>query len=410
MSPFCRRLTVAPVFAILALGMATFAPAALADMNGPDGIAALNRMRAANGIPAVTEDPFLSDACAKHDVYMSLNHSLDHAEVEGKPGYTTQGASIEHKSAIAGSTTSWGVASPWGQSPFHLAWILNPAMKTAGFYQKLNYSCLALDTLDLGSANAIYTYPGDGATAVDPSWDTSYEWPSPNEAVELKRDKITGTNLVVMADGPWSGPGTGTMQIVSASLAPADGTGSLSAVRLIQNDKCGNECGIIIPVNPLKGGTRYHASVTVDIGGTRVSHDWFFTTIGSAQQPPSSNGTIASLALSKSVVRATQLASVKVSYFYSGDSFFGTQILRADLNGVFFDGKCYPPSQRSMAPKAPKCTSWISVRKTSGRTTGGAHATALSALLGPVKLTPGSYRLVLRGDVGSKTAPFTVQP
>jgi hypothetical protein len=405
-----RLLALVPLAAILTIATATFAPAALADMDGPTGIALLNKMRVANGIPTVTESPSLSAGCANHDIYMSFN-GLGDSEREGMRGYTADGAYAAVRSSTAHGASGWGAKSPWDQAPFHLAWILTPSAQAAGFYQKLGYSCLALDSYQQSSTNQIYTYPGDGVTGVDPGWITAGESPSPNKAVGLDRGKTTGTNLVIMIDGPWR-EGSNQPRIVSASLAPADGSGSPSDLRLIQGDTCMNDCAIVVPVDPLRVGTRYHASATIESGGVRLDKEWFFTTADTAQQPPppAGSGAITMLSLSAHVFRASQTGAVKVTYNASASSFFAMQILRSDPNGVLSAGQCYSPAHRSGMPSAPKCPYWLTVRKKSGRTTDGVHATALSALLGPVKLKPGSYRLVLRGDVGSKTAAFTVQP
>ena len=133
----------------------------------PAWLAAINEYRAAVSLPAVAEDPKLSDADRKHAMYVVKNYEDKvgvgrligagmHDEEKGNPWYTPEGQAAGAQSDV---NQLWGdehapsptwVVNNWMSGPFHRLWILNPRLHRVGYgeFCEKKY-CVA--ALDLGS-------------------------------------------------------------------------------------------------------------------------------------------------------------------------------------------------------------------------------------------------------------------
>jgi len=274
----------APALAATTATIATATPASI--------IRELNAERSANGIPAgITVNSTWNARCKKHDHYMAVNDILTHYEVAGDPAYTVGGAwAAKHSVLDYGS--SWKNGNPYQSSPIHLAQLLQPRLKRAGAFELAasgtSWGCtvtLAGYTRKEPSTNRIYTYPGPGVTGVHNTY-VARELPeTPNQAVGAPNS--TGQELFVFASGPILTPyNLYSIDITRATLHPVGGANVkvkiADALVPFQGVHLGNYlgpgAGIVIPVNPLRPGTKYVASVTMKGNGMVVRRTWAFTT------------------------------------------------------------------------------------------------------------------------------------
>ena len=271
-----RRL----VLALLILAVA--APAATADVSGPEIIGFLNAQRAAHGIPAgITEDPALSDGCAKHNHYMTFN-GIGHDEQEGKEGYTPEGKAAAASSVLYQGDHWTAERNPFESAPIHLHQLLAPRLDRSGAFESEGFGCANTQTSHARPAppaDVTYTYPRDGATDWRPS-ETANEFPyTPGQQAGLPAGATTGPYLYVMFDGPDLMPG----QPATAPSATLTGPDGPVEVVVAGNETPGLEDFLptgmeVIPRNPLAPGQTYAVSVAATVAGRPFSHAWSFTT------------------------------------------------------------------------------------------------------------------------------------
>jgi|GEM_PF-5634281 hypothetical protein len=158
------RLFSACVFALL-----TAAPAYA--ITSTEAINRLNALRAANGIPALVEDPEMTRECQAHARYMALNGGWDdadaHSETPGRPGYSEAGARAARRSVLAGPL-GWVDPHPWVDSPQHLELVMDPELRHTGYGEQDGWVCLQVvkgPRPDL--MGRVFTLPGPGATLAD---------------------------------------------------------------------------------------------------------------------------------------------------------------------------------------------------------------------------------------------------
>lgn len=270
-----RRLLTLVILVVLA-------PAAAADVSGPEIVGFLNAQRDAHGIPAgIAEDAGLSDGCAKHNHYMALN-GITHTEQEDAPGYTPEGAQAGATSVLYQGDHWTGERNPFETAPIHLHQLLAPRIDTMGAFESEGYGCAttqASQNRPAPAGDVTYTYPRDGAAG----WRTSEvasEGPyTPGEKLGLPAGTETGPYLYVLFDGPDLTPGQPATQ-ASATLTGPDGPVD---VLVADNETDGLEGYLptgaeLIPRSPLAPGTTYTASVSATVAGRGFSHTWSFTT------------------------------------------------------------------------------------------------------------------------------------
>jgi hypothetical protein len=253
-----------------------------------EGIARLNALRAANGIPAgITENATWSHGCRLHMRYRARNGdgSNPHDEEPGKPDYTPLGDQAAN-SAILGPPGPWPSdgRTPWEDAPLHLAQTLAPALLVTGYAP----GCLWTGPGYLRGTTAptLYSYPGDG-TSIYPG-QQAHEWPfTPGDFVGLPQGTVTGPHLFIL------GHGTGSARLTGASLTGPDGPVEIRTVDNHTRGPRGNPgrmlppgTAIIIPVTPLAERSRYRASagMTTD-NGQRLNISFTFTTTAGSRSP-----------------------------------------------------------------------------------------------------------------------------
>jgi hypothetical protein len=266
------------------------APAtAAADVSGPAIVGFVNAQRAANGIPAgITEDPALSDGCAKHNDYSSRNNTLGHSEDPSLPGYTPEGDAAARTSVLYSGGGPWtAVTNPFETAPIHLHQLLAPRISRMGASENSGYGCATTQGVrdrPAPPSNVTYTYPGDGANDWFQS-QTASEGPyTPGERVGIPAGTRTGPYLYVMFDGP-DLSGFESAGEAKGSLA---GPGGEVPVAVADNTTEGLEGYLptgaeIIPRIPLAPSTTYTAKIAATVDGKPFAYAWRFTT---AEGPP----------------------------------------------------------------------------------------------------------------------------
>lgn len=262
--------------ALLVGALVAAAPAAAAASNSTI-LAAINAERAANGIPAVTENRGWSAGCRAHDSYMVANADFSHQENPALPGYSKAG-NWSGTNGIIAMGASWRTGDPYSTAPLHLIQLMNPLLREVGVDEHGGYTCTTTWP-GYGSSDSsrlrVYTYPGDGSTGI-PGSESSSELPFTPESV-LGLPATTGFNIMAWAVGPdgariasatLTGPGG-----IQVPLKTVDGSQATLGGYL------GPAGAFLIPVVPLAGSTLYEARVSfTDTAGETATHAWHFTT------------------------------------------------------------------------------------------------------------------------------------
>lgn len=233
-------------------------------------IALLNAQRTANGIPAgIVENANWSADCEAHDHWEQLNHVFGHSETPGTPGYTAGGLLAAENSVLT-EGIYWTHSDPYDTAPFHLFQLLAPRLAVAGAADAYDHDCVTTllgDTRAAPASSVAYSYPGNGRTGVAPS-EFADELPTTPAAELGLGNRVTGPNLFVYFDGPWANGAPA--QVTAATLT---GTQGVVAIRYLDNTTAGGLPGIyptgaiLVPVKPLRPGTKYQVAVTATISG-----------------------------------------------------------------------------------------------------------------------------------------------
>jgi hypothetical protein len=282
-----RRVTLAVTLGLMS---ATVAPASAGAATAQQTIARLNAQRSANGIPAgITENAALSDACRKHDQYMSLNNTLTHTEDPNNPGYTSDGANAG-QNAVLTQGANWDSGNPYEYAPLHLDQLLAPRLLTVGTADAFGYSCTT--TFPGWSrpdpvAMTVHTYPGNGASIYPSEVARELPW-TPGDLVGLTQPSRTGPTLLVLVDAPNERPENNPATLSDATVSGPSGPVAVRTVDGNTSLPSGSAYptiapyispgGFIIPVRPLIPGTPYRAHVVVTLDHLQKAYDWTFTT------------------------------------------------------------------------------------------------------------------------------------
>jgi hypothetical protein len=313
------------------------APTAAHAITPSGAIGALNAQRVANGIPGtVVENATWSSSCADHNAYMSANRLLVHDETAGAPGYTATGAWAGPNAVLAfrsGGGFPWAV-NPWENAPFHLAQVIQPALRSTGYADNGTYACMTTwPGTDAGNLSGAYTYPGPNRTGV-PFAQAAAELPSiPQQSLGIAAGVTTGPNLFVFGYGL----GGSQVRITAATLSPS------VPVKWVDNFTPGvggriPSGAILVPTVPLQANTTYTARVTLQGADRSLDHAWSFTT-GSTKLGPE-----VFVSKLKASFRRSALRTARVSGTGSGRLLLTVQTgrrpvvrkyVRASASGVF---------------------------------------------------------------------------
>jgi hypothetical protein len=272
-----RRRVLALVVCAVAV-----APSAAAAPTPRAVITSLNEMRARNGIPGnIVENAVWSRRCARHNAYELENDTLAHEEDPGKPGYSEAGSWAGANSVLA---VGGAPVEVFTSAPLHMVQLLSPELRQVGIAMTGSYTCITTfpgysATAYRGKAERVYTYPGDGATAV-PRTETSNELPfTPGQFVGIPAGSTTGPALFAYAEGSWSG---WKVSVAAVSITGPDGAvaaKSIDRLTPVVGEYLPPGAAVVIPVLPLLPLTRYAAVVTLrDGAGHTATRSWSFTT------------------------------------------------------------------------------------------------------------------------------------
>jgi len=295
------------VFAAL-LALAGFSrPSPSRAQTPPDWLVAMNNIRTAAGLPAVTESTASSTGARNHSLYVVRNNNLTHVEDPNAPGFTTDGAQ-------AGQTGDVGAQLGGGPPPladavggfmtggYHWEPVLNPTLTSVGYGAATFADAFPGQTPPAGAITAAETlvfnrgfgghtqtimWPPNGGTMPFTTYGAG-ETPDPLASC-AGYTAPTGASLSLQL--------TATPQVTAATLTKVGVQGNLDScwftnatVQFSPNDQAwvstghnilGNANAVVIfPKQPLTNGT-YCASVTNN--GTPIN--WSFT-VGTAPVAP----------------------------------------------------------------------------------------------------------------------------
>lgn len=252
----------------------------------------VNSIRTMAGIPRVAEDSGLSNGARLHAIYVVANDNFDHRESPNLPQYTPEGdAAAQNGLIFATSNTSAFYKDSitfWASGPFHLVPMLNPRLDKMGYGSFVDASdsgvrmsgILNLGPRDShGDDKSVYPvmYPGNGQTTPVLS-QTLPEWPDAMGHCGWSRP--VGAPIVLMI-----GTGNQTPNVNSYSVsqngAPievcmfnetnfsgSDGSQQTTGRRILNS----LDAVVLIPREPLKAGSTYDVSLTVN----GESYNWSF--------------------------------------------------------------------------------------------------------------------------------------
>jgi hypothetical protein len=267
---------------VLVVCAAAVAPSAAAAPSPQAVIASLNDMRARNGIPGnIVENAMWSRRCALHNAYELENDTLGHEEDPGKPGYSEGGS-------WAGANSVLAVGAPpvdvFTSAPLHMVQLLSPELRQVGIAMTGSYTCITTfpgysATMYRGRRERVYTFPGDGATAV-PRTETSNELPfTPGQFVGIPAGSTTGPALFAYAEGSWSGWNTSVAAVSLTGPNGAVAAKSIDRLTPVVGEYLPPGAAVVIPVLPLSPLAPYTAVITLrDDAGHTVTRSWSFTT------------------------------------------------------------------------------------------------------------------------------------
>lgn len=287
------RFWAARVLAVLSL--LAFAIPAIPTQSvqaAPDWLDYVNNIRAVEGLPAVTENPALSDGAAKHSKYVVENNNLTHDEDQNQPFYTVEGAKAGKSGNVAAGfgDPNYNFRSAidgWITGPFHGIGILDPRLTQVGFGIAIKADAApgainAGGTLDILSSlngpaptNPV-TFPANGKTTTFSAY-TGGESPDPLSAcagyatpsgapIYLQFPDVPNvTASTLTKDG---GQGNLDLCMYNAATYTNPDAGLQDLGRGVLNQR---NAVVLLPKAPLTAGT-YRVSVTNN--GTAIN--WSF--------------------------------------------------------------------------------------------------------------------------------------
>jgi len=249
-------------------------------------LAYLNAERARQGLPAgILLNTRWATECAAHDAYERDNGVLQHPESPGQRGFSLGGAWAGLNSILAEFVWTKS-ANPWENAPIHLIQLFSPSLSVIGIDDSSGLQCATtwpglLRTPVL--RDTVFTYPGNQSRGIPPSENAAESPFVPGQFVGIPDGTTAGRELFVYLNQAGE-TGQAPVKILTARLSSR-----LGSVRIRWVDNSTPTLGpylsggILIPVRPLSGDTRYTAAVVIKDGLGKLSHSWSFTTAGPAR-------------------------------------------------------------------------------------------------------------------------------
>jgi hypothetical protein len=246
-------------------------PAAAQAIAPAEALRLLNAQRAANGIPGdVVHAPGLTDGCAKHGNYISLNGgALTQGEDPAKPGYTPEGdrqtLASSGPQALSGDTRWSQTANPWLLQPISLYRLFDPEVGAAGYDDEHAVACMRVaGGRAPPTAPELYSVPGNGSVGVEMS-ELNREAPyTPQQLVGIPAEQPTGPNILLFTRGL---RGSAPLAATSFSLTGPQGPVDAKLVTEATTNDVGTGSwfrggGVLVPTAPLAPFATYVARVS----------------------------------------------------------------------------------------------------------------------------------------------------
>jgi hypothetical protein len=230
-----------------------------------------NQWRIMNGLPAVTIDERLSDACNKHCEYME-RHGMTHEQDPAKEGYTPEGAEAGKRSCLGEEGPVRSVHLFYATF-YHRLPLIHPGTKAIGVGASARYA--AVDGLTRRDQRA-WTYPVIVPAPNSFGHLTHFAHEAPNPLPEgAKRAGFPIT--LTFASGKITG--------ATAELRLGSAKGAVLETYLSSPEKPANEkrpdnrmAICVIPREPLRAMKTYWVRVAYLIDGEPREHEWRFNT------------------------------------------------------------------------------------------------------------------------------------
>ena len=224
----------------------------------PAWLTALNNVRTAAGLPAVTEDTASSAGAVNHSRYVVLNQTLTHTEDPSKPDYTINGAAAGQSGDVGGGAPApQDMLQGYMASAFHWEGILDPGLVSVG-YGSATYQDVGLTQAQasyLSAANTL-VLTRNYAQATKPIM-----WPPSGGAMPYSTFS-NGEIPNALFDCPGYGAPTGASLSVQLPATP-----QVSSVTLTQSGVSGNLANCWITGGTVKFSAADQAWATV---GTQI--------------------------------------------------------------------------------------------------------------------------------------------
>jgi hypothetical protein len=298
-----RTATLATVLAAACLSApaATFALtvpfSSLPHTTPAEAIAHLNAQRAANGIPGIlTDDPLGDRGCWEFTNLYTQPAELMHRELPSQPGYTTGGDEAARHSNLGGAPGRWSrTENPFTGAPLHLTGLFSPGGGSVGYGETekrwdFGLTCLGdghlLGPLTPQERSGFYSYPGNGATEVDPVENGGESPFTPAEAAGIPAGTNHGPTIIpfspVEADpeaasliGP-AGEPVRVSLLTSKTPAPPPHPADFPEPPTVGDF-------VVVP-QPLRWGAAYTLTITWPSSGGPIPQVIHFTTATKQQQ------------------------------------------------------------------------------------------------------------------------------
>jgi hypothetical protein len=231
--------------------------------------------------------PFTIDAkaCAeaeKHCDYMKANGlnvqgtipGNPHIEIEGKPGYTPEGAAAGAAGDLArGRTDLRKSILGWYSTPYHGSSVINPAIKRVAGVSKSNVCILYFQEYGL-RPTVPSLHPPDGSMGIPTALGNGEDGELPNPVPGTTNARGCGFPITVRMDGLFG-------ELLSAELLDGAGKtvqGTFSCPMKPANAAIPTnmDCAFFIPSKPLSSNTTFKA--TFKFKGVEKPLTWSFTT------------------------------------------------------------------------------------------------------------------------------------
>ncbi len=174
-----------------------------------------------------------------------------------------------------------GNRTPWWTAPIHLIQLFSPSLSVIGIDNTDGFQCATTWPGMLRTPvtrDTIFTYPGNGSRNVPPSENADESPFVPGQFVGIPLGRTAGRELFVYLNQAGA-TGQAYVRILHATLRRGRRP---VAVRWVDNStKTLGEYlsgGILLPLKPLRGRTRYTTTVTVKDGTGSLTDTWSFTT------------------------------------------------------------------------------------------------------------------------------------